>query len=56
MYACFVGDGQQVEYTVGGTAQSHIAGQSIAQGLFVDDVPCLDVLFHQVHDLSLIHI
>ena len=50
MYACFVGDGQQVEYTVGGTAQSHIAGQSVAQGLFIDDIPCLDVLFHQVHD------
>ena len=50
MYACFVGDGQQVEYAVGGAAQSHIAGQSVAQGLFVDDIPRLDVLFHQVHD------
>ena len=47
---CFVCNSQQVEYAVGGAAQRHVACQSIADGLFVDDVTGLDILFYQVHD------
>ena len=49
-HPCFVGYGQQVEHTVGGAAQGHIAGDGVSDRLFVDYVSGLDVFFDQVHD------
>ena len=44
-HACLIGNGQQVEDGVGGAAQSHIAGQCVADGALVDDLVGCDALF-----------
>ncbi len=44
-HACLIGNGQQVEDGVGGAAQSHIAGQCVADGALVDDLAGRDALF-----------
>ena len=49
-HACLIGNGQQVEDGVGGAAQSHIAGQCIADGALVDDLAGRDALFDHLHN------
>ena len=45
-----ISDGQQVQHGVGGAAQRHIAGQSVADGALVDDLACGDALLDHIHD------
>ena len=45
-----ISDGQQVQHGVGGAAQRHIAGKSVADGALVDDLACGDALAHHFHD------
>ena len=49
-HACLIGNGQQVEDGVGGAAQSHIAGQCVADGALVDDLAGRDALFDHLHN------
>ena len=49
--AALVGDGGQMEHSVGGAAQRHIHRLGIVEGGGGHDVPGLNVFFHQFHDL-----
>ena len=50
LHTGLVSDGQQVQHGVGGAAQSHIAGQSVADGTLVDDLAGRDAALDQIHD------
>ena len=45
-----IGDRQQVENRIAGTAQSHVAGESVPQRFLVDDLAGSNILLHQIHN------
>src|SRR5699024_3283605 len=49
--ARLVGDGQQVQHTVGAAAQGHVGGQGVFKGGGGEDIPGAEVLLHQLHHL-----
>ena len=49
--AGLVGDGQQVQHRVGGTAQGHVHGEGVAEGGGGEDVQWPDIAGQKLHDL-----
>ena len=49
-YACFMGDGRQMEHTVGAASQCHIHSQCIQKCLFGHDVSRADIFFKKLHN------
>ena len=48
--ARLVGNSQKVQHAVARTTQSHVASKCVADRLFVDNIPCLDILVDKVHN------